>query len=68
MQAPAKFTTHIVLAALGLIVYHQAQAARIEPATLMVQSALISAPLEKLMGPWAVKALPAGSMRAAWAW
>ena len=38
------------------------------PATLMVQSALISAPLEKLMGPWAVKALPAGSIRAAWAW
>lgn len=32
MQTPAKFTTHIVLAALGLIVYHQAQAARIEPA------------------------------------
>ncbi|OIN51765.1 protein activator of alkane oxidation PraA [Pseudomonas azotoformans] len=32
MQSPAKFTTHIVLAALGLIVYHQAQAARIEPA------------------------------------
>lgn len=27
MQAPAKFTTHIVLAALGLIVYQQAQAA-----------------------------------------
>ncbi|MGH8393341.1 MAG: hypothetical protein ACRESN_13965, partial [Pseudomonas sp.] len=26
MQTPAKFTTHIVLAALGLIVYHQAQA------------------------------------------
>ena len=32
MQAPAKFTTHIILAALGLIAYHQAQAARIEPA------------------------------------
>jgi hypothetical protein len=32
MQSPAKFTTHILLAALGLIVYHQAQAARIEPA------------------------------------
>ena len=37
------------------------------PATLMVQSALISLPLEKLMGPWAVNALPAGSIRAAWA-
>ena len=33
MQTTAKFTSHIVLAALGLIVYHQAQAAaRIEPA------------------------------------
>ena len=32
MQTPAKFTAHILLAALGLIVYQQAQAARIEPA------------------------------------
>ena len=32
MQTPAKFTAHILLATLGLIAYHQAQAARIEPA------------------------------------
>ncbi|WP_338480732.1 alkane oxidation protein activator PraA [Pseudomonas trivialis] len=32
MQTPARFISPIVLAALGLIVYHQAQAARIEPA------------------------------------
>ena len=32
MQSSAKFTAHIFLAAMGLIVYHQAQAARIEPA------------------------------------
>ncbi len=32
MHSPATFTAHIILAALGLIVYHQAQAARIEPA------------------------------------
>lgn len=32
MQSSAKFTAHILLAAMGLIAYHQAQAARIEPA------------------------------------
>ncbi|KTC15764.1 protein activator of alkane oxidation PraA [Pseudomonas marginalis ICMP 9505] len=32
MQSPAMFTAHIVLAAFGLMVYHSAHAARIEPA------------------------------------
>ena len=32
MQSPATFTAHVILAALGLMVYQQAQAARIEPA------------------------------------